>query len=106
VFSNPSATKNRLVRVHDFYTSQNEILAGLEEVTGKKYEIERADSAKLEETSLAGLQRGEWTEPNIYGLVTAYIFGKNSSSSWGDSDDSELLGLQKKDLKEEIQRVI
>ena len=39
-------------------------------------------------------------------IIKCSIFGKNSSSAWGIDDDSELLGLEQKDLEEETDKVL
>jgi len=106
VLSNPEAFKNADVRVHDFYVSQQQILATAEKITGEKWGVENADAAELERTTSAGLARGEFTVENIYGLIKAYIFGDNSSASWGEDDDSVKVGLVKKNLEEEIRKVL
>ncbi|CCA77138.1 hypothetical protein PIIN_11121, partial [Serendipita indica DSM 11827] len=106
VLSNPAPFKNKYVRVHDFYVSQNEIKAALESVTGSPFEVETVDVDALEENTSAGLARGEYTHENIYGLITAYIFGKTSSASWGEEDESGAVGLTKKDLQTEIRKVV
>lgn len=104
ILSNPAETKNRQVRIHDFLITQNEILTELESLTRTKFAIQTIESDKLEKETTAGLQRGEWTPENIYGLIQAYVFGKNTSAKWEEDDDSELLGLKKKSLREELQK--
>ncbi|KAG8841780.1 hypothetical protein FRB91_004686 [Serendipita sp. 411] len=106
VLSSPTQFANRDVRVHDFYVSQQEIKAVLEEVTGDSFAVEDIDVAKQEETTSAALARGEFTLENIYGLIKAYVFGANSSASWGENDDTEAVGLPKKDLKTVIKEVV
>ena len=62
---------------------------------------------QLAEQCSAGLARGEFTEANIYGLVQAAIFAaKGSSARWPEDDESAFLGLPKRDLKEEIKKVL
>jgi uncharacterized protein YbjT (DUF2867 family) len=104
VLSSPAQFKNKYIRVHDFYVSQNEIKAALESITGSPFEVETVNVEELEEATSAGLARGEYTHENIYGLILAYIYGKNSSASWGEEDESVAVGLAKKDLRAEIQK--
>jgi hypothetical protein len=52
------------------------------------------------------LARGEINEYNIYSMVKAHIWGKESSARWGEEDDSVAVGLPKKDLREEIKKVL
>lgn len=106
LLSNPAPYKNKFVRISDFHVSQNEILAILEAETGSKFAIEEVDINKLKEDSGRGLAAGEWTEANIYGVVKGSIFGTGSSANWGHDDDTESLGLPKKDLRTEIKKIL
>jgi hypothetical protein len=86
--------------------SQNEILAILEAETGSKSTIQKVDAEKLREDSYAGLGRGEFTHANIFGVVMASIFGQKNSARWGRGDDTESVGIPKKDLTKEIRKVL
>ena len=106
LLSNPAPYKNRFIRISDFYVSQNEILAILEAETGSKFAITEEDINKAKEEADRGLAAGEWNEKNIYTVVKGAIFGSNSSASWGEVDDTESLGVPKKDLKAEIKKLL
>jgi len=61
----------------------------------------------LIEHSNAGLARGEFTPANILGLIKGYAFGAESTvCRWPVDDDSVLVGLPKRDVKEEIKKVL
>jgi hypothetical protein len=106
VLSHPSATENKPVRIHDFFITQQEILAILEAELGQ-FTIQNVVVPQLIEQCNAGLARGEFTNANIYGLVQAAAFGaEDSSSRWPEDDDSVLLGLPKRDIKEEVKKVL
>ena len=104
--STPEKFKNKHLRVSDFQVSQNQILAVLEAETGSKFTVQNVDADKLKEDSYAGLGRGEFTQTNIFGAVQAAVFGQKSSARWGRGDDTESLGIPKKDLTEEIRKVL
>jgi hypothetical protein len=106
VLSTPENFKNKHLRISDFYVSQNEILAILEAETESKFTVQKVDAEKLREDSYAGLGRGEFTEANIFGAVIAAIFGQKSSARWGQGDDTESVGIPKKNLTEEIRKVL
>ncbi|KIM21338.1 hypothetical protein M408DRAFT_333535 [Serendipita vermifera MAFF 305830] len=106
ILANPSQYKNKFIRISDFHVSQNEILSILEAETGSKFSIEEVDVDKLKEDSGRGLAAGEWNDANIYGVVKGSIFGSNSSANWGPSDDTEGLGIPKKDLRTELKKLI
>jgi hypothetical protein len=104
--ANPKSYTNTDVRVHDFWVSQNEILAIAEAETGTKFTVEHKDIEELLETTSAGLAKGDYSLYNIYGVVKAHVFGKSSSARWGEEDDTPAISLPKKDLKEEIKKLL
>ena len=106
VLTHSSATENKPVRVHDFFTTQRDILAILEAELGP-FTIQDVAVREMAERASAGLARGEVTEANIYSIVQASNFGvEGSSSRWPEDDDSAFLGLPKRDLKAEIKKVL
>ena len=106
VLSHPSATQNKNVRVHDFFVTQQEILAILEAELGS-FTIQDVVVPQLVEQCNAGLARGEFTSANIHGLIQATAFGaEDCSCRWPADDDSVLLGLPKRDIKEEVKKVL
>jgi hypothetical protein len=104
--STPEKFKNKHLRISDFQVSQNEILAILEAETGSKFTVQNVDADKLKQESYAGLGRGEITQANYMGALQGSIFGQQSSAKWGRGDDTESLGIPKKDLAEEIRKVL
>ena len=106
VLSRPAATENKPIRVHDFFVTQKDILALLEAELGP-FTVQDVGVSQLIEHCNAGLARGEFNEANILGLLQAYIFGAESSfCRWPKEDDSALLGLPKRDIKEEVKKVL
>ena len=86
--------------------SQNEILAIPEVETGSKFAITEEDINKAKEEADRGLAAGEWNRKNIYTVVKGATVGSNSSANWGEADDTESLGVPKKDLKTEIKKFL
>ena len=106
VLSNPAATENKPVRVHDFFVTQKDILAILEAELGPFTE-QAIVLSQLVEHCNAGLARGEFTEANVYGLLQAACYGAEGAiCRWPEDDDSVLLGLPKRDMKEEVKKVL
>lgn len=95
-----------MVRIHDFFVTQRQILDILEAEVGQSFEVTKIDSGELEAKAGAALGRGEFTEENFFGVLRSYIFGKNSSAAWGEVDDTVALGVKPKDLKTEIVKVL
>jgi len=106
VLSSPETTKNKYLRVHDFHVSQLDILSILEEETNTKWAVEDLDIDALAEEATAKLFAGEVNDYTVYTIVKAVAFGKSSASAWDPEDDSRAVGLQKKDLREEIKKVL
>jgi hypothetical protein len=106
VFSTPEKFKNQYLRISDFYVSQNEILAILEAETGSKFTVQKVDAEKVREDGYAALGRGESSQAIFYGVVLAAVFGQKSAARWGRDDDTESLGIPKKNLTEEIKKLL
>lgn len=107
ILSSPDTTRNRYLRVHDFHVNQLDILFILEEETRTKWTIVDIDIDVLAREAITRIQAGEITEDNIYTIFKAATFGKSSApAAWGSEDDSRALGLQRKDLREEIRRFL
>ena len=106
VLSQPSATENKTIRIHDFFVTQRDILVILEAELGP-FTVQDVPMPQWIEQCSAGLARGELTDVNIYGLVQAAIFCvEGSSSRWPEDDDSVFLALSKRDIKVEIKKVL
>jgi len=106
VLSHPAATENKPVRVHDFFVAQRDVLAILEAELGP-FTIQDIAIPQLLEQSNASVARGEFTQATMYGLLQSNIFGaEGSSCRWPEDDDSAFLGLPKRDIKEEVKKVL
>lgn len=106
VLSHPTETENKHLRVHDFFITQKDILAILEAELGP-FTVQDVVVPQLMEQCTAGFARGEFNEANIIGLLQANIFGaEGSSCRWPKDDDSSLLGLPKRDIEEEVKKIL
>lgn len=100
ILSQPDLTKNKLVRIHDFFASNEEVVQAVEEVTGKKYEIGHISTEEL-------TAQGKAMPPGATGVglqALALFWGPARAAEWEEDDDSASLGLKKKDIKEETAR--
>lgn len=104
VLSKPDLVKNRLCLIHDLFISQNEVLKVAEEELGAKFEVSYVNTEDLRRESEAGFAAGDPTA--IFGLVKATAWGSDSPCAWGVDDDSKILGLAPKDLREEVIEVM
>ena len=105
IFSSPAQFLNRDVRIHDFYINQWDLKAAVEGETGETYDVEYADMEKMRDESLANMAQGKVSMEDMMGLIIYVIFTKRTCA-WGTDDDSELVGLPKKDLREEVRKVL
>jgi len=103
VLERPEATKNRMLYIHSFHVTQNEVLAMLEKVTGEKFEIIQQSSEEelkaLRPKMLDGDHEAMEMTVGIWGLV---------ASDWAGKEDfaNEVLGLEEEDLETTVRRVL
>lgn len=106
VLQNPEQTANKYVYVGSFTTSQNEILAALETVTGDSWAVEKASSAEKVEAGKE--QVGRRNSAAIRPLITAAMYHERSGSDYESETglSNGLLGLSKEDLTTVIRKVV
>lgn len=105
VLSTPSTFLNKDIRVHDFWITQWDLKALFEEETGKTYTVEHVDPLKLKADCEAAIAQGELNHHTFMGVIAGVVFGKHTCS-WGVSDDTPLVGLPAKDIKEELKKFL
>jgi len=106
VFSTPEKFKNKHLRISDFYVSQKDILAVLEAETGSKFTVKKVDAEKIRDDGYAALDRDESSLKAVYAVILGAVFGQKSSTRWGRDDDTDSLSIPKKDLTEEIRKLL
>ena len=105
ILRSPAQYANKEVYIHDWYTTQLEVLSIVEAELGVPLERTRLDLAKVGDQSLAGLRREERTLENIYGALRYAVWGEEGAADWDEKDDSSVaLGLPRKDLKAQIKK--
>ena len=105
VLSTPSNFVNKDIRVHDFWITQWELKALVEEVTGLTYTVSYVDTSKLFAESQAAIAKGEYTHERFLGVIAGVVFGKHTCG-WGPDDDTAFVGLPPKDVKVELIKVL
>jgi hypothetical protein len=100
-----AATKNQRVYVGGFLTSQNEILAAAEKVTGVKWTVEKTTTKEEIEVGRKKVQEGDWT--GLKELIQSVNFGEEEQLGDFSSQGlwNEKLGVPKEDLEETIRAV-
>lgn len=98
--------KNKLVYLHGLQTTQNDLLAAVEEVTGKKFEKMIVNSDDFIKENKAKLKKNpddhETTEElvSVEGIVNTNFDGK------GDAFVNDLVGLPKQSLKQQVEEAL
>lgn len=109
ILCSPAQYANKTVYIHDFYTTQQEILSIVEsEVNpdGSKFETTSINLEEVGKKCIEGLDRGEYNMQNLFGVIKLSVWGPEGAADWDENDDSQALGLEKKDMRAEIKRKI
>ena len=101
---NEKETASPMLYVQSFCTSQNEVLALLENASGKKFEISRIDSAKYIMDKKDEMEKGVRHDA-MEELVA--VLGLQRAG-WMSHRDfaSEMLGLQEENLEKEVHKAL
>ena len=104
---NPEATVNRYLYVSSVTTTQTEILATLQKVTGKTWKVNRVETDKQVELGRRMVSEGDFN--GMFILVQASFWGNaravESDFSGKKGLANKMLGLQAGDLEEIVLRV-
>lgn len=94
VLSHPQETENKYLLVQSTVTTQLEMLAVFEKLTGTKWEVEHKDTAEVERKVNEDLAKGDYS--TISGLLYRVAFGEGYGGEFLE-DSNELLGIPKLD---------
>jgi len=100
ILSNPSATENKFIRIHDFLASNLDVIHAVEFITGIQFEKSTVDTDELMETG----RKMEKSDASVGVQALALLWGRQRGGEWDENDESGLVGLVKKDLKEEAEK--
>jgi nucleoside-diphosphate-sugar epimerase len=108
VLKKPQVAVNQYIFVASIETTQNDILAALEEQSGAKWTINKTTTADQIAEATRKLTAGDFT--GIFTLVRATVFGSipalHANYAKEEKLANDVLGLQLEDVKNVIQRVI
>ncbi|EDP89873.1 hypothetical protein HBI56_202180 [Parastagonospora nodorum] len=100
----PEETKNQYVYISSFDTSQNELLALTEKITGSKWTVKHVAVKDHVEQGRAKLQKGDFS--GIVELLQATSFSKDQLGRFDQAPAwNEKLGLPKDDLEKSLRGV-
>jgi len=106
VFQHIPETKNRVLYVSSFTTTQNEVLGALQKATGTKWTVQRfttkAEMAKAREKLSRGDQYGQMD------LLLSAIYAPEFGSDWSDAarESDKILELVPEDLQVVTQEIV
>lgn len=100
-------TKNRFIDVVEFQTSQNQVLAALEDALDVKFTVTRADTAETERTGHEKLAKGDPGSFLDFLRVWAFRDGRNDAVP-DEETANKLLGLPEPshDVREAIREFV
>jgi hypothetical protein len=104
ILRSPDEYANKTVYIHDFNTTQRAVLDIVESEIGTKLETTSMNLEEVGKKSLEALERGDRNQQNVFGGIRWAVWGKEAAADWDENDDSERLGLEKKDLRTEIKK--
>lgn len=105
ILLHPEETANKALRIHDFFISQRDLLTVLESFLGP-FKVSHVSVAEEEKRLIPLLEAGSQDMGVFAARLLTHLLGPDNSASWGLDDDSELLGLPPKELKEEVRKVV
>ncbi|KAF2636539.1 isoflavone reductase family protein-like protein CipA [Massarina eburnea CBS 473.64] len=101
VLEKAEETKNKYIYVSSFETTQNDLLAEVEKITGEKWTVTQVKSADLFKEGGEKLAKGDFS--GIPALLQGNIFGEEElSDSTVQGLWNEKLGLEKESFEESI----
>ncbi|KAK5937146.1 hypothetical protein PMZ80_010687 [Knufia obscura] len=101
-----SRLKNRLVYIQSIRTTQNDLISTVEEITGKKYEVEKVSSDVFIKENKEHLDKDQGNPEVIEHLVTVEGLVNADWTNKGDAFVNDLLQLPKEDLKDLVTRAL
>ena len=102
----PKETANRYIPIHSFTTTQNEVLAALEKVSGKKWEVTHSTVAEAKKIGGEKMSKGDFG--GFVDLIRAAIYDESKGSNFEKDQElaNDLLGLPKEHLYETVEKII
>jgi len=104
IFGALEETKNKKLYMQSFLTTQNEVLAALEKVSGKKFEVTQLRSGEYIKEKKKRLDQGGEDQAEVTEQLVAVL--GITRANWTSEKEfaNELLGLKDEDVEEEVRR--
>jgi len=106
ILRKPEETANKHVYISSFTTSQNEVLAALEKVTGEKWTIEHSTAAEVTQTGQEKLAMGDFS--GALDIIKGLLYGKDTGANLSVHHKlaNDLLELPKETVEETVERIV
>lgn len=102
----PELTRNQYVYVNSFTVTQNEVLRGLEKLTGEKFAVSQSTVGDLWQGGVAQLKEGR--PQGLLAMIAGTIYGKGGLANYSTTKGlwNERIGLAQEDLGESLESLI
>ena len=105
ILQKPEKTANKYLNIAGVTTTQNEVLAIVEKLTGDKFEVTHVRSAESERIGDEKLARGDYSAFGNY--LEQFLFADGSGNGLeGDENAIRLLGLEEENLEEVVKSAL
>lgn len=108
ILSHATETVNELVFVESFTTTQLEVLAAIEKVTGEKWKVVDKQSEDIRAEGFKAMGEGNILEGGA-SIITAAVLGKEALEDHSNVEGgiwNDRLGLPKEVVEEEVTRIL
>lgn len=100
-----AATANKNIFAGDASLTQNQLLKLVEDAVGTKFTVTHETSDEARQRGLGKLAVGQVDLAAVSDIILADFYNENSSSAWGEGDNS-WLGVEKQSVAEVVRRVV
>jgi hypothetical protein len=101
-------TANRFLKIRSAKTSQNQILAALEDVTAKKWDITKLSTQQIAAGRKKKLEDKKFLEAFL-DLLTVQLFEEGMGRGYItglEESDNLLLGIEEEDIRDIVRRIV
>ena len=103
-----AVSRNQIAYINSFTVMQNNMLAVLERVTGRNFEVKQDTTQGLRDRAFGRLQKNPSEQAAALNMVTASILGMGGINQYSEESElwNERLGSKEESLEETVRRVL
>jgi hypothetical protein len=102
----PEQTDNRYLYIESFTITANQLLASLEKVTGKKWQVTHVNAEERKREGMEKMAKGDFSSAMLLIQYILYVEGHGGNYMEYQEGANELLSLPKEDLDEVLAGII